>query len=114
MPTVLKTQAIEKSSYIITATFIDENDQAVVPDTGLNWTLTDASGNIINSRDGVTITPASTITIVLSGDDLAIADTTKRTRLLTVEGTYNSAAAGGSIPIKDSCKFDVVNLVAVT
>ena len=38
----------------------------------MTWCLTDKNGTIINGREDVAITSASSMTIVLSGDDLAI------------------------------------------
>lgn len=111
MPTKLTTNAIERSTYVITATFTDEDGDAEIPNSGLTWTLTNEHGTVINSRTAVAITAASTINIVLSGADLDIDD--GKFRVVTVEGTYNSTL-GSNLPIKDEARFTVSNLTAVT
>lgn len=101
----------EESSAVFTAAFADDNGAAVVPNSGLNWTLTDASGNVINSRNGVTLTPASSVTIKLSGDDLAIGANGTERHLL-IQGTY--ASGGDTLAIKDAAIFFIDDLVGVT
>lgn len=113
MATALTTKAIEKSTYVVTVAFKDENDAAIAPATAA-WTLSDEDGRTINSRVDVSISsPTSSESIVLSGDDLAIL--TKRDggeRVLTVEGTYDSTLATG-LPFKDYATFTIQPLVAV-
>jgi len=111
MPVTLSTSAIEKSTFVITATFKDENGSAVTP-TSITWTLTDGDGNVINNRDAVSITPNTSVDIVLSGDDLALTSGSAL-RILTTEAVYSSSA-GTNLPLKDSVSFLVKNLVAVT
>lgn len=104
----LDSRAVEKSTYAITLTFTDSTEQSVSPDT-LSWSLTDLDGNIINSREDVTVSsPSSTETIVLSGDDLAIPNRSKRERILSAEGTYTSDLGSG-LPIKESVKFIIID-----
>ncbi|HDM76324.1 MAG TPA: hypothetical protein ENG51_07620 [Deltaproteobacteria bacterium] len=112
MPTTLTTHAVEKSTFVITVAFQDEQGNSVTPNE-LTWTLTDMNGNVINNRDQVSITPASSVDIVLSGDDLALEGDAPELRVLTVEGTYSSDL-GSDLPIKDSVRFIVDNLVAVS
>jgi len=112
MPTTLTTHAVEESTFVVTASFTDENGDAVTPTT-LQWTLTDLEGNIINNRSQVSITPSSTVDIVLSGDDLALEGDSPEMRVLTIEGTYSSTLGTG-LPLKESVKFIVDNLVAVS
>ena len=114
MPTTLITEAVERSTFVIRASFTDDAGVAVVPNSGLTWTLTDAVGNVVNSRTAVSISSASTITIVLTGADLAIADTYRdNRRLLTIAGTYNSSL-GSNLPIRDQVQFTIADLGAVT
>ncbi len=111
---VLTDEAIEESTYIVTVAFTDEDDDAVIPNAPLVWTLTDMAGNVINSREDVSITPASSIDIVLSGDDLEVFDDGGLdNRLVTVQGTYNSDA-GNNLPLKDEVVFPIRRLVVVT
>lgn len=119
MPTVIKIDdqyAVEESTAKITIVFTDEDEAAVTP-SAITWTLTDADGTVINSRDGVSVdSPASTINIALSGDDLAIqaGETGEAvSRIFTIEATYSSDL-GADLPLKDSLKFPLVDLIAVT
>jgi len=110
--TTLTTVAQEEGTYIITAAFTDEGDSAVTPNV-ITWTLTDRDGDVINSREDVSVdTPASSIDIVLSGDDLAIG-TNGISRVLLVEATYDSDA-GSDLPLKGQVRFNIDDYVAVT
>jgi hypothetical protein len=110
MPVDLNVTANEKSTLIITVSFKDETKAAVTPNAGLTWTLTDQGGAIINSRSQVPITPASTVTIVLHGNDLICMDDGQL--VLTIEGTYDSSL-GSRLEIKEQAMFRVADLVAV-
>lgn len=112
MPSEITTHAVENATFVITIAFTDETSAAVTPDTGLNWTLTDAAGNVINSRSAVTITPASSVDIILSGNDLAIGNNGTK-RILTIQGTYDSSA-GSNLPLKDEIVFYIHDLLAVS
>ena len=114
MPTTLTTNAVEQSTYIITAAFTDEDGNAEDVKT-LTWSLTDGHGNVINSRSDVTVTaPGSSENIVLSGDDLALfGDDDDGARVVTVEATYDSDN-GSDMPLKDKCSFTVVDLDSVS
>lgn len=105
------TTAVEKSTYVVDLSFTDEDGTAVVPDT-ITWSIRDNAGNIVNSRDAVSATPASTVTIVLSGDDLAYDAYTKTARTLTIEATYTSTAGAG-LPLKDEHTIPIRGLVGV-
>ena len=108
MPTTLTIQAVERSTFAITAAFTDETGAAVVPNSGLVWTLTDVVGNVINSRENVSIASASSVTVVLSGADLAISDTYRdNRRMLTFEGAYNSSLGSG-LAIVDWVEFSIL------
>lgn len=108
--------AVEKSTYIVTLTFIDEDDDPVTPASG-TWTLTDEDGTVINSREDEVISSLDTsVDVVLSGDDLAVSSGftgNAESRIFTFEGTYNSDLGAG-LPLRDQLKFPVYNLGAVT
>jgi len=112
----LSVKAVEESSYLIQVLFKDGDGNAVVPNA-VTWTLTDVEGNVINSRTAVVATPASTVNILLSGDDLALGVTVghvKRIkRILTIQATYTSSY-GVNLPLKSSVEFEVENLVIIT
>lgn len=104
--------ALEQSSYVVSASFYDENGDAVTPDS-VTWTLTDLEGAVINSREDVSITPASSVSIVLQGDDLQITGTTlPEWREFAIEAVYTSATHG-SMNLNEGVRFKVCPLVGV-
>lgn len=112
MATNLTVNATERSTYVITAAFTDEDGAAVVPNA-ITWTLTDTIGTVINSRDGVAVAvPASSIDIVLSGADLAVGGYNSPLRIFTIEATYNSAL-GNDLPLTGAAQFSIEALAGV-
>jgi hypothetical protein len=105
----------EESTGVFACAFQDEDGQAITPKSA-TWTLTDTSGNVINSREAVAISPvAATVNVVLSGDDLSISDGfegTAEERVLTVAWLYDSDL-GTDLPGKGECRFYIDNLVAL-
>jgi len=111
----LNTHAEEEGTYVITATFKDEDGNAEDVKTA-KWSLTDRDGTVINSRSDVAIsTPTSSEDIVLSGNDLALqsGETNLGIRILIVEATYDSDL-GSDLPLKGEAEFIIDNLVKVT
>jgi hypothetical protein len=110
------TEVNEKSTLVVTAAFTDENGDAVVPDS-VTWTLTDPAGSVINGRNRVAVTPAASVTIVLSGDDLALSSTeasqTRGGRTILIEAAY-TGDLGAGLPIKEAASFTIINLRAVS
>lgn len=115
MASILSTKAKEESTYIITATFTDEDGNSVAP-TSLSWTLTNIDGTVMNSKSAVSVgtsSLASSVNIVLSGEDLSMeSSSSTETRILTIEGTYNSTLGTG-LPIKDNIKFKIEQLRSI-
>jgi hypothetical protein len=103
--------AIERSTYVLRATFTDEDGDPAVP-TEVKWSLEDPAGNTINSRALVAFTGtlSSAIDIVLSGDDLALADQYKEFELrrLIVAAKYTSTL-GTDLPLAGAVEFKVLN-----
>jgi len=112
MPTALTVKATEESTYIVSMAFTDAAGDAVTPDTG-TYTLTDSSGTVINSLEDVDLAGslASSMDVVLSGDDLAVTESGNATRVFTFKGTYTSDEGSG-LPLKAACSFVVENLIA--
>lgn len=103
--------ANEGSTFAVQVSFYDENGDAVAPDSGsITWTLTDEDATVVNSRSAVAATSATTITIVLSGNDLPVPGNSQRL-FLTVECTYTSSL-GSNLPLREQIEFDVLNLIA--
>jgi hypothetical protein len=114
MATSLTVVAKEKSTYVVTLAFTNAAGTAVTPDSA-TWTLSTMGGTVINSRANVAISPlASTVTVVLSGLDLAMQTGEAGTarRLFTVQATYTSTE-GAALPLKDEFELRVSNLAAV-
>jgi len=111
MPVTLTQTAVEKSTFIVTASFFDENDDPAVP-SALTWTLTDQFGVVMNDRANQAVTPiGNTAVVVLHGNDLMLPDKSRPKRLLTFQGTYDSSL--GSLEIKDAMAFEIVDLAAI-
>lgn len=109
----LTAEAVEQSTYIVTATFRDEDGAAVIPLTAA-WTLTNEYGVVVNSRQDVAIAPiASTINVVLTGADLAmLGEMDTGRRLVLVEATYNSSLGAG-LHLREEIEFELRPLVGV-
>lgn len=108
--TIIITQKVpEESSAGFEVSFLDESGAAITP-AAVSWTLTDRAGTVINSRSAVSVTPASVVTIVLSGDDLAL--NRDPVRLLLVEATYNSSLGAG-LPFREDIRFQISPLAGV-
>jgi len=87
----LSTVADEGSTYIIRATYYDEDDNAVTPTT-VTWSLVDGDGHIVNSREDVSVGSPSTYNdIVLGADDLRCKGTRDASRTMVVKFVYDSA-----------------------
>jgi hypothetical protein len=105
----------------IKVAFTDDDGNAVVPNTDtIKWTLTDrpaelgAATTIINSREQVAISSASTIYITLEGNDLALQSDELLEgivgRVLTVEYQYDSANLGSNVDDKAQYIFQIENM----
>ena len=114
MPTSLTEYAVEKSTFAVQCDFTDEDGDAVTPDS-VSWSLVDPDGNVINSLSDQSETPASSVTIVLSGDDLQLLNQyyDYETRYLEVSAVYDSDI-GNNLPLKDRAEFRVINLASIS
>jgi hypothetical protein len=86
--------ATENSTYIVTISCLDETGAAMTP-TSCAWTLTDGSGNVVNSRSAVALTPATSMNIVLLTGDLEYSEPDSTGRYLTVSAVYTSTYGTG-------------------
>ena len=113
MPAKIDAHAREEGTFVIQATFADEDDAGVVCDT-LTWTLSDMDGNVLNGRSEVAITPsATTETIVLFGTDLSMVASQTNERLLTLHWTYSSSY-GTNLPANEQATFMIDDLKKVS
>lgn len=104
----LGTIVFDKDTVGIQIVITDEDGTALTPNSPLYWTLTDMTGAVLNSREDVTITPASTITIPLTGADLDYADGAGR--LVRLHGTYDSDIGNG-LNLNRQFKFTIENVL---
>ena len=109
--------AEERSTVRFNCAFLDSDGAAKSPNTDtIVWTLTDANGTVINSREQVAISSASTINIVLTGPDLQIlAGETAQphvNRILTIEAEYDSTY-GTDLSLRDQATFIIKNLAYI-
>lgn len=107
----LTTRPAERGHIFIDLSFKDEDGTAVVPNA-IAWTLTDSSGVVINNRSAVAVSPLASVTIIVSGDDLAIGADGDQVRLLLVEWNYDSTVGNG-VPDKTEIRFTIEDLKAV-
>lgn len=112
--------APEKGTIGIEVSFVDEEDVALTPNT-ITWTLTNRphrglAPTVVNGREDVAVAvPSSTITVVLSGDDLTFLDDSGEDeqvlveRVFTVEYAYDSTL-GSDLPGKAQYIFALERL----
>lgn len=109
----LTVDAKEEGSYTVTFTFYSAVTGETVTPTAIAWSLCTTSGVVINGRNQVSITPASSVTILLDGDDLALIDASdNRARRLTIEATYDSTLGNG-LHLTDEVEFQIDSLVGI-
>jgi len=108
--------AEEKDTYGITISFLDGNSSGVTPNAGLSWSLVNGSGTTINNRDAIVITPASSVLIVLSGNDLQFlsGESTGVKRRLHIAGTYDSTIFGSGVSLNKEVQFVLKDSSAIS
>jgi hypothetical protein len=101
--------AKEKSTYVVDVTFYDETGTTVVPDSA-HWYLRDNNGAIVNNRNGITVQSLlTTISILLSGNDLIYEKNSSNMRVLVVEAFYSSSL-GSTLPLNEEVTFEIDDL----
>lgn len=102
--------AKDGGTYLIAATFKDENGSAVTPNA-ITWSLFGANENYINSRSAVSIgSPATAIDILLTGNDLNYSD--GAVRHIVILADYDSDAGTG-LSMREQESFRIVNITGV-
>lgn len=102
---------LERSTVALVASFRDEANQLVTP-TAITWSLTDGDGNVVNSRNAAAVAPAEQVTVVLSGDDLALSAGDDGRRQVVIRATYDGTL-GDDLPIVGLIEFTVRNVPGV-
>jgi hypothetical protein len=104
MPVILSEDAQDQSTFVVEVSFLDEEGTPVVPQSAM-WSLHDANGNVINGRLNVNIPGlATTVDVVLSGDDLDYE--LGPFRQLSIVATYNSSLGLG-LPLTGEVNFEI-------
>ena len=94
----------EGSTIIVTIGVADQNGNEQIPKTG-TWTLLDRSGDIVNGRDAVVITPLSaSMEVALTCDDLPSPTRPNDYVTFIFEGTYDTTVNGQAVT--DQCLRD--------
>lgn len=96
---------LDGSTKVVAVSFFDEALAAMTP-TSVTWSLYDEDGAIVNNRSDVVAIPATTVNIVLSGNDVVFVSPTSQ-RILVVEAVY-TGVYGVGLPLKDYFKFTVL------
>jgi len=99
----LSVEVLAGGTIIVSASFEDENSDAVTPNT-LTYTLLNEYEEVINSIEDESITPDTTVSVTLSGDDVPAGN-----NYFIVEGTYDSSA-GSDLPLKGYATYSVTRL----
>ena len=99
----LSVDVLEGGTIIVGASFEDEAGSSVVPNT-LTYTVLNEYEEVVNSLEDQTISPASSIEVTLSGNDLPAGKL-----YFIIEGTYDSDAGSG-LPLKGYATFTVQRL----
>lgn len=103
----LNTTAIEGSTFIVTASFTDDDSAAVTPDTDVSWSLKKSSSREEVSSGTATASSAD-VDIVISGSDLASgASTTGYHKMELIVSTTYSSDAGVGLPLEDVLIFKI-------
>lgn len=80
---------LNQTSVVVLFSVRDTANAVVTPLTA-KWSLYDEDGLIVNGRENVAITPATEMSIVLSGDDLPYELSNNQLTVL-IETTYSSS-----------------------
>jgi len=110
MPVKLALPANEESTYVIQATFTDEDGAPVVP-SAVSWSLRNRHGVIVNDREDIAIAPESQLDIVLYGDDLDV-EAHGRLRVITISATYDSDIGQG-MPLTEEAELMITPLMGL-
>lgn len=99
----LSTEVLEGGTIGVVVSFEDDNGDPAVPNT-LTYTLRDAYEEIINSKDKETLTPDTSVTVPLYGDDIPAGKV-----YFIIEGDYDSDLGSG-LPLKGYATLNILRL----
>jgi hypothetical protein len=97
----------QRGTIIFTCNFQDEENTDVIPKS-IIWSLYDSQKNVINDRENISIVNlASTIDIVLHGDDTDLLDSDYPLRILKVSAIYDSELED-SLELEEELTFKII------
>jgi len=105
----LTTRVLQNGLAIIKTDFVDESGASIVPES-VTWKLFNESGEIINSRSAVSVTPASTVYIALQGDDLPFSGSNADCEYyiyLRIDAPYASSLLGETVANAEQVKIPI-------
>ena len=102
--------ANQDSTFVVVAEFFDEDGVAVTPSSPVLWELEDNSGIQVSNGS---VAAGSSVSIVLSGTDLAVSDSEEllnnsnnARRTIIVSTTYDSSL-GTDLALKEAEYFEI-------
>jgi len=103
----LSTSATEGSTYVVTATFADEDGAAVTPTSVVTWKTMTTNGVQIATD---TVAAGASVDIVLKGTDLSVGDSAgvSKVIVLKVSTTYTSSR-GTDLPLVELVEIPITN-----
>lgn len=110
--THLDERAPEGGTYGIRCDFVEktpEGDLPFTPKAGLVWSLRDSKGQPVNGKTNVPISSGQSVTIVLTGNDLALTGGAA-IRYVLVQGTYDGTL-GTDLTVIKEVSFQIDNLI---
>lgn len=112
MGCVATVEFTEESTAVVTMAFTDAADDAVIP-SSINWSLLTCPGAVVNSRDEVVIgSPAASVSVTLSGDDLAMVSGADSNRAFVIKAVYSSTE-GSNLPLNAQLIFSIAAIIHV-
>lgn len=104
----------EQGTMAVTIGSFTDAAGTVVTPTAIEWRLMDSAGAVVNSRSAVSVTPASSVVILLRGDDLALSGAyVDGWRFLLVTYTYDSSLGTGLVD-RIERRFEIEPLLGVS
>ena len=109
MPVIATVKAIENDTIVVGVAFTDEDGAEVTPNT-IKWSWVKMTGEVINNRLDEVVSPASSVDIALTGDDLELPEGVETPRRFRIYGTYNSDA-GSNLNYNRELQIPVQNTI---
>ena len=106
MPDVVTTRVPSRSTIKIVGTYTDATGASVTPNN-MVWQLSNLDGVTVNSRTGTTLTPGTSNTVLLDGDDTDWSY--GQGRIMTWIGDYDGDGDTG-LALNKAVQFEIENI----